>query len=159
QRKLALHRGDRMHRMGPPDAFRPRLAQPEKAYLALLDEPRHRADRVLDRHRRIDAMLVIEVDYIDAEPLEARLAGLRDIGGGAVDAVGAARLAGLAEFARDYDPVAPALQRPAEQFLVLAPAVHVRAVKMIDAQLDCPVDQPDSGRVVARAVDPRQGHA
>ncbi len=47
----------------------------------------HRADRVLDRHIGVDAVLVIEVDDIDAEPLQAGLAGLLHIFGAAVDAV------------------------------------------------------------------------
>src|SRR5437764_5904275 len=145
--------------MGPPDALRPGLAHPEITDLALFDEPRHCADRILDRHCRIDPVLIIEIDDIDSEPLEARLAGLDNIGGTAVDAIGAARPPGLAEFARDHDIVAPALQGPAEQFLVLAPAIHVRTVEMIDPELDRPVDQPDSGLVVARAVDAGQRHA
>src|SRR6516165_7361723 len=145
-----------MGRMGAPDALRPRLAQPEKAHLALLDEARHRPDRLLDRHRRIDPVLVIEIDGLDTEPLQARLASLRYIGGAAVDAVGAAGAPRLAELAGDHDSVAPALDRPAEQLLVLPPAIHVRAVEMVDAEIDRPVDQGDSCRVVARPVDPGQ---
>ena len=104
-------------------------------------------------------MLIIEIDDIDPKPLEARLAGLDNVGGTAVDAIGAARPPGLAEFARDHDIVAPALQGPAEQFLVLAPAIHVRTVEMIDPELDRPVEQPDPCVVVARAVDAGQRHA
>src|SRR5690242_18985878 len=100
--------------MGPPDALRPGLAQPEMPDLSLFDQPGHRADRILDRHRRIDPVLVIEIDDVDPEPLQAGLAGLGHIAGAAVDAVGAARPAGLAEFGRDHDAVAPALQRAAE---------------------------------------------
>ena len=66
-----------------------------------------------------------------------------DIVRAAVDAVGAARPLGLAELGRDHDLVAPALQRAAEQFLVLAPAIHVRAVEMIDAEIDRALDQLD----------------
>ena len=145
--------------MGPPDALRPGLAHPEITDLALFDEPRHCADRILDRHCRIDPVLIIEIDDVDAEPLQAHFAGLGNIGGAAVDAVGAARPLGLAEFACDHDAVAPALERPAEQLFVLAPAIHVRAVEMIDAELDRPVDQPNAGRVVTRSVDPGQRHA
>ena len=60
------------------------LAQAERAHLALLDQPRHGADRVLDRNIGIDAVLIVEIDHIDAEPLEARLAGGRHIFGPAV---------------------------------------------------------------------------
>ncbi len=65
-----------MHLVRRLDALGLGLAQPDKAHLALLDEPRHPADRFLDRHRRIDAVLVIEVDMIGIEPLQARFAGL-----------------------------------------------------------------------------------
>src|SRR5438105_2118092 len=105
-----------MHRMGAADALGPRLAQPQKTRLALLDQPAHRADRVLDGHRRIDPVLEIDIDGIDAEPLQARLARLLDIFGAAVDAAGAAI---LAEFGGEHDLVAPALQRAPEQLLIL----------------------------------------
>src|SRR5260370_41116449 len=81
------------------------------------------------------------------------------MGGARVASVRARRAGGLAEFPHDHDAVAPALQCPAEQPLVLAPAIHVRAVEMVDAELDRPVDEPDAGRVVARAVDAGQRHA
>src|SRR5438309_10599931 len=107
--------------MGPPDALRPDLAHPEITDLALFDEPRHCADRILDRHRRIDPVLIIEIDDIDAEPLEARLTSLLYVFRATIDAAGATL---LAEFGREHDPVAlPGGQRSkrtAEQFLVLA---------------------------------------
>src|SRR2546430_12808995 len=56
---------------------------------------RSRADRFLDRRVRIDAVLVVEVDYVDAQALQARYAGLHDVLGPAVDALLAARVFGL----------------------------------------------------------------
>ena len=159
QRELALHSGDRVRRMGPPDPLRPCLAQSEKPHFALLDEPRHRADRLLDRHCRVDPVLVVEVDDLDPEPLQARLAGPGDIGGAAVDPVGAAGPACLTEFGGDHNAITAALQRAAEQLFVLPPAIHVRAVEMVDPEFDRAMDQPHSGRVVADAVDARQRHA
>src|ERR1051325_11273249 len=159
QRVFALHRGDRMHGMRAADALGARLAETEMAHLALLDEAAHRADRLLDRHIRIDAMLVIKVDRVDAEPLQASPAGLLHIGGAAIDAIGAAGLAGLAEFCGDDDLVAHRLERAAEQFLVMAPAIHIRAVEMIDAALDGAPQQGLGGLVVARALSAGQGHA
>src|SRR5437763_1136475 len=110
QRIFALHGGDRVYRMGTPDALGVCLAEPEMAHLALLDEAAHRADRVLDRHAGVDAVLVIEVDRVDAEPLQADLARLLHVFGAAVDAIGAAGLAGLAEFGGDDDLVMQPLQ-------------------------------------------------
>ena len=132
---------------------------PRKPHLALLDEPRHRTDGVFDRHRRIDPVLVVEIDDVDPEPLQARVARLKDVRGAAVDAIGPARLPGLAEFAGDQHLIAAALQCPAEKLFVLTPAIHVGAVEMVDAEFNRTVDQRDPGRVVALAVNPRQRHA
>src|SRR5437764_6831961 len=152
-----------MDGLGAADALGVRLAKPEMAHLALLDETAHRADRVLDRHVGIDAVLVIEVDRIDAEALQAGLAGLLHISGAAVDAIGAAGLSGLAELGGDDDFVAlgprELAQRAAKQFLVMAPAIHVRAVEMIDAELDGAPQQGLGRLVVARAVSAGQRHA
>src|SRR5215469_9709259 len=148
-----------MGRMGPADALRACFAQAEKSHFALLDEPGHSADRILDWDRGIDPMLVIEVDDLDAEPLQARLAGLRDIFRAAVDTVGAAGATGLAEFRGDHDAASPTLQSPTEQLLVLPPAIHVRAVEMVATEIDRPVNQCDPRRVVARPVDAGQRHA
>src|SRR5947207_1428457 len=122
--------------MSSPDALRPGLAQPEMPDLALFDEPRHCADRILDRHCRIDPVLGIEIDDIDAKALQARIARLGNIAGAAVDAVGAARATGLAELGRDQDAVAPALQCPAEQLVARAPSRRFLAVEIIRAYLD-----------------------
>src|SRR3954453_2515783 len=146
--------------MRPAKPLRAPLAQPDKPHLAALDEPAHLADRILDRHVGIDPVLVIEVDRIEAEPLQAGIAGLPDIFGAAIDAVGAAGLAGLAELGRDHEVVAPlSLQRAADQLLVLAPAIHVGAVEMIDPEIDRAMDQLHPGLVVARPVSAGQRHA
>ena len=47
--------------------LRSRLGQAEVAHLARFHQPRHRAHRVLDRHVRVDAVQVVEVDGVDAE--------------------------------------------------------------------------------------------
>src|SRR5215475_8127853 len=89
-----------MHLVRPPDGVRTGLAKAEMAYLALLDQTRHGADSLLDRNIGIDPVDVVEVDHVDAEPLEARIAGDRDIVGLSIDATalpaGAADIAELA---------------------------------------------------------------
>ena len=74
QRPLALERGDRVHGVGPADRVRRRLGQAEVADLAGLDELGHGADGLLDRHGRVDPVLVVEVEVVDAEPLERGVA-------------------------------------------------------------------------------------
>ena len=123
------------------------------ADLALLHEAGHRPDRVGDRHLRVDPVLVEEVDRLDPEPPQARLAGLRHVVGMAVRAAPlAARAADVAELRADEDPVAPALERAADQLLVAAAAVGVRGVEQRDAELDRPVDRGRGFRVVGPAV-------
>ena len=58
---------------------RRRLGQAEVAHLPRLDQLGHRADGVLDRRLRIDAVLVVEVDHVHAESLQAGVAALPDV--------------------------------------------------------------------------------
>src|SRR3984893_9825813 len=159
QRVLALHGADGMGGVPPPDGLGRRLRQSEKADLPALDEPRHAAHGVLDGHLRIDPVLVVEVDHVHAQALEARVAGFRDIGGPAVDEVAlAVRAPHLAELGGHEHPVALAFDGAPEQLLVLAPAVHVRGVEMVDPEVEGAVDDADAFLVVALAIGAGHGH-
>ena len=50
------------------------------------DQLGHRAHGLLDRHVRVDAVLVVQVDGIDAQPLEAGVAARVHVFGATVDA-------------------------------------------------------------------------
>ena len=67
--------------MGAADVGDARLGQAEVAHLALAHEIAHRAGDVLDRHRRIDAMLIEEIDMVGAEPAQRPLDRLADVFG------------------------------------------------------------------------------
>ena len=62
QRVLALHRGHRLHGVRAADRLRARLGQAEVPHLARRDQVLDGAGDVLDRHVRVDAVLVEEVD-------------------------------------------------------------------------------------------------
>jgi hypothetical protein len=79
-------RGDRLHGAGAADRLRAGLAQGEVAGLARVDELPHGARDVLDRHVRVDAVLVEHVDVIGAEVAQAVVGDLEDVPGPAVDA-------------------------------------------------------------------------
>src|SRR5262249_8153602 len=129
------------------------LAEAEVADLALRNEPRHGADGVLDRHARIDAVDVIKIDHLDAQPLEACLAGDRHVIGLAVDAAAlAAGAAGVAEFAGDEELVAPAFDRLGDQLLVDAGRIGVGRVEHGDAEVDAAVDGRDRLNIVGNAI-------
>ena len=145
---------------GPADGLRPGLAQAEMADLALLDQARHRAHGVLDRHVGIDAMDVVEIDHVDAEPLQARLAGDRHVVGLAVGAAAlAARTADVAELGGDDQAVAASGDRARDQLLVPAGAIGIRGVEHVDALLDRPMDGGGGFHVVGHAIVRRHAGA
>ena len=160
QRELRLDGGEGVHRVTPADRRGRRLAETDRARLAPLDQPRHRAHGLLDGHARIDPVLIVEVDHVHPQPLEARVAGLGHVLGPSVDEVAApGGILDLAELGGDEHLVAPAPDGLADQLLVLSPAVHVRGVEVIDAPIERVMD--DGGRlgVVGLAVHPRHPHA
>ncbi len=149
-----------MHGMRSADRVGRRLGQAEEAHLALVDEPRHRADRVLDRHGRIDAMLVVEVDRVDPQPLQRRLAGLPHVVGMPADAEAlAVRAAPVAELRRDDDPIAAPVDRAADELLVDEGAVHVGRVEQRHAEVDGATDRRHRLILVGLAVELRHPHA
>src|SRR6185369_13595535 len=156
---LALQRAERMHAVRAPHGVGRGLGEAEEADLARLHAALHAAHGLLDRHLGIDAVLVVEVDDVHAEPLEAGVARLHDVLRAAVDHVGAARVLHLAELGDEDHAVTPALERLAEQLLVVAPAVHVGRVDVIDAEVDGALDERDRLAVVGGPVHPRQPHA
>jgi len=64
-----------MYLLGAPDGVRRRLGQSQMTHFAGLDQLGHRADGFFDRNSRIDPVLVIQIDVVDAEPLETGVAG------------------------------------------------------------------------------------
>ncbi len=157
QRIFVLHGGDRMNRVGTADRLRVRLGETQRAHLALLDRARHGADGVLDRHGRIDAMQIPEVDDVDLQALQTGVERLRHVLGAAVG--DAATLAAeIAELRREHDVVAATRDRLAEQLLVVAEAIHVGAVEHGNAAIERLVDELERLGIVALAIDTRQRH-
>ena len=54
--------------------FAPASERPDIADLSLIDQSRHRADRLLDRHVRIHAVQIKQIDRGNLQALQARLA-------------------------------------------------------------------------------------
>jgi hypothetical protein len=57
-----------MDRVGAPDSVRRGFGQADKADLALGYELAQGPDRLLDRRRRVDSVLVAQVDVIGLQP-------------------------------------------------------------------------------------------
>src|SRR5439155_799857 len=120
ERVLRLERADRVRRVGPPNGRRRGLRQAEVADLAGAHQLRHGADRVLDRHLGVHAVLVVQVDVIHAEARERGVACLAHVLRAAVHAdKGPVRLADVAELGGQHDAIAPVGDGPARGYTTI----------------------------------------
>jgi hypothetical protein len=103
-------------------------------------------------------VLVVEVDVIDAEPLQARVARLAHVLGLAVDPALAVDDLDR-ELGREHDLIALAFDRLADEHFVRIRPVHVGGVEQRHAELERAVDHVRRLVVVARAVERRHAHA
>ena len=160
ERVLALQGGDRVDGVRAADRLGGRLREAEVANLPLLDELGHGADGLLDRRVRIDAMLVVDIDVVGAEPLERGVTGGENVLAVAADAEPLALLgADAAELCREHDLVAAVLDRAADEPLVLERPVRVGRVEEIDPKLERAVDRRDRLALVRRSVELGHPHA
>ena len=127
--------------------------------LALGDQLGQRADGVLDRRVRVDAVLVVEVDAVGAEPLQGALDRDADVRRAAVEHPGAtAGVRDEAELRRQHDAVATSLERAADEFLVGVGTVDLGGVDVGDAEVECSLDGADRLGVAACRVEVVAGH-
>jgi hypothetical protein len=106
-------------------------------------------------------VLVIKVDRLDAEALQARIAAGLHVFGFATDAAQTwiRFIAQDSKFRREENLIALPSNRFADQDLVVAIAIGVGRVEKIYSQLDGTVNCCDRFFVVARAVKFRHAHA
>ena len=108
----------------------------------------------------IDAVLVVEIDRVDLQPLQRRVARLPHVIRRSVDAEIRAILgADVSELGRDDDRVAAAFDRASDEPLVREGAVDVRGVEEIDPELQRPMDRRDGFVLVAIGVEVGHSHA
>jgi len=158
---FGLQRGDGMNLCGAAKSFGAGLGESDMTDLAFLDELRHGVDGFFDGRVGVDAVLVVEVDVIDAETAQAALAGFADIVGFAVDAAGPGigGVANDAEFGGEDDFVALAHDGASDELFVSVRSVDVGGVEEGDAEIDGLVDGGDGFGVVASGVELRHAHA
>ena len=161
QRVFALQRRDRMRRVRAPDALRSSLREPQESDFAVAHEIGHRANGVLDGHGRIDPVQIVQVDGLDSETGEARVAtrphALRTrihVGRGAARGVG-----NQTELAGEDDPVPAVANRSTDQLFVRPFPVDVCRVDERHAQIEGPVNGSNRLLIVRGAVTLRHPHA
>ena len=161
QRVFDLQVDDRMHRVRPANGVGADLGQADMPDPAGLDHVGHRADALLDRHVGIEPRRPIDVDGVDAEPLQRIGDEIPDRRRAAVIAEKAlVGIAQRAELDADLDIVAIAAgERFADQHLIVAHAVEIAGVEQGDAGVERGVDGGDALAAVGRAVEIRHAHA
>jgi hypothetical protein len=108
---------------------------------------------------RVHAVLVVEVDVIDAEPAERAVDRAAHVLGAAVGRPVHLIVVGDPELRRDHELVALAGDRLADELLVGAAAVHLGGVQEIDAELERAVDRRRRLFLVGLAVEGGHAHA
>jgi hypothetical protein len=104
-------------------------------------------------------VLVVEVDVLDTEPLEAGVDALPHIFGPATDVHRATSVARDAELRGEHDLITPIRDRPTNEDLVVAVAVHVGGVEERHAQIKCPMNRRAGLIGIGRAVGLGHAHA
>ena len=65
--------------MSPTNSLHTGFGQPEVLHLANPDQVLHGACDILNRHVRVDTMLIEQVNRVDIEPLERRFGDFLDV--------------------------------------------------------------------------------
>src|SRR5271169_3858303 len=129
--------------------------------LAFPDQLRQRAHSFLNRRIGINAMLIIEVNVLNAQPLQTSVAGLLHIVRLAIDATNlrVARIADNPELCRQHHLVALALDCTSDEFFVFVRPVDVGGIEKVDAEFKRPMNGRDRFGVIASGVKLRHAHA
>src|SRR5436309_651593 len=154
ERVLRLERADGVRSVCTPDRYGGGLREAEIADLTGAHQLRHRADRLLDRHARVHAVLVVEVDVSHAESRERGVAGLAHVLRAAVHAhKGPVRFADVAEPGGQDDAVASVRDCLADEPFVGARDLDSGRVEEGDTEVDRAMDGGDRLGVIAVAVE------
>src|SRR3954452_21746028 len=125
-------------------SFRPS----EVTNFARLHELRHGAHGIFDGCFSIDAVLIVEVDHLDAEPLQRRIARAANVLGPAVDAEKLTVFGPhVAKFGGQENPRPAGAYRTAAEPLVREGAVDVCGVQELDSDIDRPVNGGNGSRL------------
>src|SRR6185369_12270882 len=144
QRVLALQCRDGLNRVRATNRGHARFRQAEVPDLAFTNQIPHRSRDVFDRHVRIDAVLIEQIDSIGLEPLERRVRDFPDVRRPAVETRLPAALELETELRRDDHVIANWRERLADKLFVREWTVCFRGVKERDAAIERRADDRDS---------------
>src|SRR5438552_7950383 len=139
---LALHGRHRLHCVRAADRAHAGFRHAEVFHLALRNQFLDRSRHVFDRHVRVNAVLIIEIDHIGPEPFQRPFDA-------PLDAIGPAGLHLLsvldfdAELGGNHDLSAHGRQRLADELFVGVCTVNLCGIEERDAALDGLADERD----------------
>ncbi len=139
--------------MGAADRLRPCFGQAEMLDLAFLNQVLHRACHIFDRHFRIDAVLIEQVDDFALEAPERGLGNLFDMLRPAVEpasTLSCLQVDVMAELGCDHNLPADGGQGFADEFLAGERSIGFGGVEEPDAALDGRPEQADQVLSIAR---------
>lgn len=146
--------------MGTPDRLRGRLTHAEMPDLAFGHQLGQRADGLLDRYVRVDAVQVVQVDMIGAQVAQRTLKGPAHVLRPAVQADHLTVVGDLHAGLGGEDGRLPASRKgPAEKLFVDERAVALRGIQQGDAELQRAVDGGQRLALVGGAVEDAHAHA
>ena len=103
---------------------------------AFVEEFLHRARDFFNRHFRIDAMNVIQIDVIGAEPLQRTFHCFAQSLRTRIKSDAFAISNIPAAFRRELDAIAHGLESLADQFFIAIDRIHFRRVEEVDAEFN-----------------------
>ena len=139
----------------------PASERPKNRTLPCLTKSLDRARNVFHRHRRIDAVLIKQVDIVCAEPAQRAMDRLPNVFGPTVP-FGTNLSIALnteAKLGANYHLLSPSLERPAKQFLVCEGTINFRRVEKGAPQFNSAMQCRDRLSLIRRTVRLTHAHA
>jgi hypothetical protein len=161
ERVFRLKGGDGMNGMGTAESGWGSFRETEITNLTSADEIGHGGDGVLDGSVGVDAVLVVKIDGLHAEALEAGVTGGANIFGFATDAayVGIPGVAEDGKFGGEENGFAAIADGLADEDFVVTEAVDVGSIEKVDAEFEGAVNGGDGFGVIARTAEFGHAHA
>ena len=149
--------------MRATDGFHACFRKAEVLHLALLNQVLHRSCYILDRHIRVNAVLIEQIDDVGLEPLERALDCFLDVLWPAIEGIPLAsvlRIRRPAELGCDHHLIAEWSEGFAHEFFVGEWTVDFGGIEKCDAAFDRRPNQRDPLLLVDRwTVAKAQPHA
>jgi len=137
------------------------FGEADVADFALANEIGESADGFLDGSFGIDAVLVVQIDRVDAEALEAGVAGGANVSGRAVDAAKGCVgfVADDAEFCGEEDFISDTANGLADENFIVTVAVYVGGIEKGHAEIERAMDGSDRFGILTSAIEFGHAHA